>query len=229
MPDVIQFGPFLIKMSMLSIALPILLAYVAVHFRLRTEKVQRKTIFELITSSLLLAFLVWKFSYVLFYPAKVWAQPASLLYFSGGDRGIWLAVLAVSVYLVAKVRRQGIPIPVLVDAFATGGLTAWAAGHVLTWGMEQQNGWYYFQQAFIATVFLLWVIRKLDRAESMVPWLHMLLWFGICQVYVTFFSPEHTPLFAGLSKDQLLYYMFSFLALFLANRARGTGGTPDEE
>ncbi|KQL44625.1 hypothetical protein AN963_24960 [Brevibacillus choshinensis] len=229
MPDVIQFGPFLIKMSMLAIAVPILSAFVAVYFRLRKEKEQRKTIFELITSSLLLAFFVWKFSYALFYPAKVWAQPASLLYFSGGDRGILLGVLAVSVYLVVKVRRQGIPIPVLVDVFATGGLTAWAVGHVLTWGVEQVGGWYSFQQAFIAIVFLLWVIRKLDRATSVIPWLQMLLWFGICQVYVTFFSPDYAPLLVGLSKEQLLYYIFSVLALFLANRARDTGGTPNEE
>lgn len=229
MPDVIQFGPFLIKMSMLAIVVPMLVAYAAVHFRLRKEKVLRRTILELITSSVLLTFLVWKFSYVLFYPAKVWAQPASLLYFSGGDRGIWLAVLAVSVYLVVRARTQRIPIPVLIDAFATGGLAAWAVGHVCTWGVEQQGGWYYAQQAFIAVVFLLWVIRKLDRAASVVLWLKMLLWFGICQVYVLFFSPQHTALLAGLSKEQLLAYIFSVLALFLANRARDTGGTPHEE
>jgi hypothetical protein len=95
--------------------------------------------------------------------------------------------------------------------------------------VEQLNGWYYIQQAFIAVVFLLWVIRKVDRSASVVPWLQMLLWFGICQVYVTFFSPAYTPLLAGQSKEQLFYYIFSVLALFLANRARDTGGTPDEE
>ncbi|QRG68830.1 hypothetical protein [Brevibacillus choshinensis] len=229
MPDVIQLGPILIKMSLLSMAISVVLAFAAVRLRLRDEQVLQKVILELMSSSLLLAFLVWKFSYVLFYPAKALAQPSSLLYFSGGDRGLWLALIAGVVFVVIRIRKQGIPIPKVVDAYVTGGLVAWGVGHVLSWGTGGMEGWYDPQQALIAAGFVLWMIRKVDRAANVVPWLQLLMWFSISQVYAAFFSPEQKALLAGLSKEQQIFYSISVLALFLANRARDTGGTPDEE
>lgn len=229
MPDVMQLGPILIKKSLLILAVSIGLAFVAVRLRLRDEQVLKKTMLELMSSSLLVAFLVWKFSYVLFHPAKAVEQPATILYFSGGDRGFWLALLAGVAFVAAAIRKQRIPIPVFADAFVTGGLVAWGVGHALRWATGGMEGWHDPQQVLIAAGFVLWVTRKVDRTARVVPWLHLLLWFGISQVYVAFFSPDQKALLAGLSKEQLIFYTLSVLALFLANRARDTGGTPDEE
>lgn len=229
MPDVIQLGPILIKMSLLITAVSIGLAFVAVRLRLRDEKPLQKSILELMSSTLLLAFLVWKFSYVLFYPAKAVAQPSSLLYFSGGERGIWLALLAAAVFVVIQIRKQGIPIPVIADAFVTGGLVAWGVRHALAWATGGMAGWHDPQQVIIAAGFVLWVTHGVNRTAHVVPWLQLLLWFCISQVYAAFFSPDQKALLVGLSKEQLIFYTLSVLALFLANRARDTGGVPDEE
>lgn len=225
MPEVVQLGPFLIKMSMLGAVVSLLAAFAAVRLRLRNDPAQRKAILDTMSGSLLLAFLVWKFSYVLFHPAQALAQPVSLLYFSGGGRGVWLALLAVAAYLSVQIRRRHIPVPVFANAIAAGGLSFWGVGHALTWGMERLDGWYYGQQTAIAAVFWLWLNRrKDDRAAGMAFWLELLLWFGISQVYVSFFSRTHTPYWAGLSKEQLLYYLFSVLALILSHRVRDPGG-----
>ncbi|RNB83750.1 hypothetical protein EDM59_14560 [Brevibacillus nitrificans] len=229
LPDVIQLGPFLVKMSMLIIAISILLAFAAVHLRLREERVFKKTIWEVMSSSILLGFVVWKFSYILLYPSKAMAQPASILYFSGGDRGFWLALLAVIVYLVVTVRKRGIPAPAFAASLALSGWTTWAAFFLLSWAVDGQNGWYDVQQAAIGVVFLLLVIRKWETLTSAVPWLSLLMWFGISQVYVGFFSQQRSLLFAGLSKTQWLYYLFAVLAWFLVSRARQTGGATHEK
>ncbi|WP_301171681.1 hypothetical protein [Brevibacillus nitrificans] len=229
LPDVIQLGPLLVKMSMLIVVVSIILAFAAVHFRLREKKELKRTIWEVMSSSLLLAFLVWKFSYVLFYPSKAIEQPASILYFSGGDRGLLLALLAAIVYIAVTVRKKELPIPVFTEAIAVGGWTAWASSFLLTWAVEGQNSWYYGQQTIIGLVFMLVVIRKKETEASVVFWLQRLMWFGISQVYVGFFYQKHTPLFAGLSKIQWLCYFFAALALFLISRAKETGGASHEK
>lgn len=229
LPDVIQLGPFLVKMSMLIRVVSILLAFASVHLRLREERELKKTIWEIMSGGILLGFVVWKFSYILLYPSKAMEQPASILYFSGGDRGFWLAMIAVLVYLVVTVRKREIPIPVFAASLALGGWTAWAAAFLLTWAVEGQDGWYSVQQAAIGILFLLLVIRKWKTLTNAVHWLNLLMWFGISQVYVAFFSQEHSPVLAGLSREQWLSYLIAVLAWILVSRARDMGGASHEK
>lgn len=220
MPDVIQLGPVLVKMSVLAVAVAIVLAFAAVSLRLRRQPMRRRTVLETASSSLLVAFWVWKFSYALFYPAKVIAQPVVLLYFNGGDRGFWLALLAAVAYLRVRARKGEVPAPVWSDAIAIGGLTGWGAWHAFTWGVEGQAGAYYLQQTAIAIVFLLPVIRKGNRTADAAFWLQLVAWFGVSQMYAGFFSPDYLPVAAGLSKAQVLYAFVSLLMVILAGRSQ---------
>lgn len=116
MLDVISIGPLLIKTTTIIYILAGVLGYGAILYRLRREPSLRKHIAEIISSAAILALFTWKFSYALFNPLKVWENPASLLYFSGGDAGVWLGGLAAAVYMAVQIRKRQLPARDVLEA-----------------------------------------------------------------------------------------------------------------
>ncbi|MCM3081865.1 TlpA disulfide reductase family protein [Brevibacillus invocatus] len=114
--DVISIGPLLIKTTTIIYILAGVLGYGAILYRLRREPSLRKHIAEIISSAAILALFTWKFSYALFNPLKVWENPASLLYFSGGDAGVWLGGLAAAVYMAVQIRKRQLPARDVLEA-----------------------------------------------------------------------------------------------------------------
>lgn len=212
MPDVLQIGPFNMKTTMVMAVVSLLLGLLATQYRLKHEKEFKKAIIETLSNSVLLAFLVWKFSYVLFHPLKVLDQPVSMLYFSGGEKGTWLAGIVVILYVLMKGRKLAIPGNVFADAIATGFLTAWGVGHLLLAFMDGADVWYDVQQSVFSTAFLIWFIRS-KRSEDLEKWLDLTLWFSISQIYVLFFPSSREPQWLGLSHEQLFMFLLAIAAL----------------
>ncbi|MFS0557055.1 hypothetical protein [Brevibacillus sp. 179-C9.3 HS] len=228
MSDAFQIGPFLLKMSMLAVIVSLSLGFVAISAQLKHNRETRSAIIELLSNALVLGFLVWKFSYVLFHFSKVVENPSSILYFSGGENGAMLAVVAVAVYLTKTVRQKAIPVHFVALAMATGFLAATGVYHLLTVVLEQSSMWYHVQQVVICVLFLWWLGRAKERLVHLAAWLPLVMWFAISQVYVQFFVATREIVFAGLSGEQLIYYAFALLLLFLSRRVNPIGGTTDE-
>ncbi|MFF0829872.1 hypothetical protein ACFYU8_23630 [Brevibacillus sp. NPDC003359] len=229
MSDAFQMGPFLLKMSMLAVIVSLSLGFVAISAQLTHNRKMKSAVIELLSNALVLAFLVWKFSYVLFHFPKVVENPSSILYFSGGENGAMLAVVAVVVYLTTTVRKKAIPVHFVALGMATGFLAATGVYHLLTVILEQNSMWYHVQEVAICAFFLWWLHREKEGLIHLASWLALVMWFAISQVYVYFFVTNREVVFAGLSRDQLMYYAFALLLLFLSRRVKPIGGTTDEE
>lgn len=230
MSDAFQLGPFILKMSMLAAVVSLACGFFAITLRLKKEKVERTPIIEMLSNSVFLAFLVWKLSYVLFHFSKAIENPSSILYFSGGESGAWLAAVVVGIYLVRIIRKKAIPVHLVVLASAAGFLAASGVYHLLTVVLENSDRWYHVQQVISSAIFLWWLFTSRQDQTTMSFWLTLLIWFGISQVYVRFFIDARNALFLGLSKTQMAFYLLSLLALFLSTRHQTpvTGGSTDE-
>ncbi|KMZ42325.1 MULTISPECIES: hypothetical protein [Bacillales] len=229
MSDAFQIGPFLLKMSMLVVVVSLSLGFLAISAQLKNNREMKSAVIELLSHALVLAFLVWKFSYILFDFSKAMENPSSIVYFSGGENGAMLAVVAVVVYLTKTIRKKAIPVHFVALGMATGFLAATGVYQLLTFVFEQSSMWYHVQQIAICAFFLWWLQRAKEGLIHLAAWLAPVMWFAISQVYVHFFVPNRDAVLAGLSSNQLMYYAFALLLLFLSRRVKPIGGATDEE
>ncbi|MGM7634521.1 hypothetical protein [Bacillus sp. Hm123] len=89
-------GSLTVPVSQLALGLAFLL--IALYLWWKKEK----DLLDVYGNTVLLFILVWKFSIALFSFSLVIEAPMSLLYFNGGDRGFWLAVIVAFIYIAWK-------------------------------------------------------------------------------------------------------------------------------
>lgn len=166
--DVLTIGPLLIKTTTIIYMLAGLLGYGAILYRLRREPSLRKHIAEIISSAAILALFTWKFSYALFNPLKVWENPASLLYFSGGDAGVWLGGLAAVVYVTVQIRKRQLPVRDVLEAVFLSLVAAWGVGHLLLGLFEQREWLYYASQVGLSVILFLFVAAHSPQMKKWV-------------------------------------------------------------
>lgn len=230
MSDAFQLGPFLLKMSILAVVISLACGFFAISLRLKGDEIARKAIIEMLSNAVFLALLIWKLSYILFHFSKAMNNPSSILYFSGGENGVWLAALAVAVYLTRSIRKKGVPVHLVFLGGATGFFAASGVYHLLTVVLENSHTWFAVQQVVLSGVFLWWLYQSKQDPAGLSYWLPLVLWFSISQVYVRFFIEARQTMLLGLSKEQVAFYVLSLLTLFLSTRLRTsvTGGATDE-
>ena len=108
--DAIQLGPLLLKKSYLVLLFSCLLAYLYIAIYLRKKPEIVKTVENHITTGLLIWILIFKFSIIIFRPSIIWTNPYGLLFFTGGTRGLYLAVFVTISYLFWKLHQSNIHI-----------------------------------------------------------------------------------------------------------------------
>ena len=227
--DAVQIGPFLLKMSTLAVIVSIATGFLAITFLVKKDRATRGALTELLSNAVLLGFLVWKFSYALFHLDQVVQNPSSLLYFSGGERGAWLAALAVLVYFSVRLRKKSLPVDLVAWALATGSLAATGMYQLLTVLLDQSGFLYHVQQIVLCLLFLVWLQGVRKKRSELAIWLLLLMWFAIGQVYVQFYVQPREAAFAGLSSEQLVYYGCALLLLFLSKRMTKRKGENADE
>lgn len=108
--DAFQLGPLVIKKSYLVLLFSCLLAYLYIAISLRKKPEVVKTVENHLTSGLLIWILIFKFSIIIFRPSIIWTNPYGLLFFTGGTRGFYLAVVVTMVFLFWKLHQSNIHI-----------------------------------------------------------------------------------------------------------------------
>jgi len=103
----LQLGTTVLNIELLVYLVAGIIGAYAVRYRQRKHPDRERQTGDA-WNAVFLWLLVWKGSLFLFDPAGVIAQPLSLLFFSGGTRGIWLASLIALAYLFLRhYRRSG--------------------------------------------------------------------------------------------------------------------------
>lgn len=182
----IQAGSFVLNGKVLLIFLFGICGWAALRLFLRGYS-DAERIVAIATNAFLIWIVVWKGSLILWDPVGTWEQPISLLYFDGGEKGIWLAVIAVTVYVVWSTRKAH-SAPAVVAAAASvyilGGFTAY---HIALALLDSDNGIFHAGSAAFSTGMLLvfYMSEHPDGWRKLIErWFWMMLgWTGIWFLY----------------------------------------------
>jgi len=213
MYEVLQVGPFLLKILWLIICLSAFVGYFVIKHRLQRAGYPDRRIIETIVNSLIIALVVWKFSLILFEPVTVVTNPLALLYFSGGEHGIWLAVVVASTYIYFRAQKEHVSIWVYGDLLTAGFLAASAVYYLIDLVLNKQMVLVYGSKIIISLLILLLIYRRSRKIDKPHHLNQALLWFSLGQVFILFLNPLKDNYWWGFSQEQILYLSLAVLCL----------------
>lgn len=170
---------------------------------------------EKFTTALILGIIVWKVSLILFDPIGVIQNPLSLLYFSGGNRGIVLGLAAASAYLMYKMKKDQTPFWLNVDVLFTG----WIAGNTAFYGLTLVTSHFYIWQTLLTFVFYMIILFLLLRRKHSIGSFHMLqpyvIWYCVGMITIPFFTSDRETMWIGLTSSQIIFVIIFIMTFIL--------------
>jgi hypothetical protein len=228
MSSTLQIGPFVLQTQGLIIVLSTLIGYYSLHLRLkRHENIEvsvKSQVVETIELAAIMAIVLWKFSWILFNPVRAFANPSSLLYYSGGERGSWLAALAVIAYFYYRSKKESNSIWLYADLLTSGFLVSLGVYSLFALFGNLNKAWFYGSEVLLALLVYQLHFRKSEGLASLKSLNQALLWFCLGQVFVFFLNPLRQNFWRGFSKIQgVLLILAAFciaLDFIVANRVK---------
>jgi prolipoprotein diacylglyceryltransferase len=228
MSEVINFGPFLIKISWLAIAVGGFVGYWVLLFTLKQSSIDRRVMGDIYISSILIIVLFWKLGPLLYNPFILIENPFNILYIYGSSQHIFLGVLFALIYILVKSKKAQIPIIHVFDSFAFAFLPTSIVYHLLVkqygypttlvWGVSVQQPEYKYHPInmyfFIFDMLLFIFLWKFKRKEmgSGVIFTFFLIFYGIGRLLVSFLQPQSID-FLGLSVTQITYMLLMTIGM----------------
>ncbi|WP_438432708.1 hypothetical protein [Gorillibacterium sp. sgz500922] len=217
----IALGPLRMRSDLVVFFLAAAFGYLILRLRLRGREGHAETA-DLLVNSMLLGLLVWKFSMLLFNPLDTLAHPLSLLYFTGGKRGIWLALVVASGYIGRQLKHN----PTLMKPLIKGGSIAYLsyrlAEAAILWGIEGTAGMSRPIGLLLFATLAGWAWHRFDAPLR--SFLNVGIWYFIGSVLLEYLHPYREVSLAGLSVHQILFALiaigFVLLDSFLTERER---------
>lgn len=121
MNDVIVWGSLIIPIQLLLLIVSALTGFWALSYRLKglNDTINSKMIPDILFNTLIVGLLIWKLSPLLYDAAFILQNPLSLLYFSGGIKGLVLAAFYTIGMLSYRTKKAKLPILIFPDAVLT--------------------------------------------------------------------------------------------------------------
>jgi prolipoprotein diacylglyceryltransferase len=217
--DAISFGPFIINVKWLMLAISGMFGYIVLKFRLKWMKSVNKVIQEEVINSLVIIPLVWKLSLILFHPVKFVRNPVTIIYFSGGTLGFQLALAAAAVYLLYSSKKQKISIWIYADTIAAGFLAGSMLFNLIIIILSKQFVLFYLIQIVLTAFLLLWQLKKFKIIGKKENLNQLLLWFSLGQILSSYFKTQDAGFqnsILGFTLEQFLYYSLAIFAIVIS-------------
>lgn len=214
--DVIQVGPFILNLQLLLFIASAFAGYLALKWRLKQASVDANN-GDKFVNALILGFITWKLSLLLFDPVSVFQYPMSLLYYSGGDRGIWLAITVAIMYLGWRIRKDGTSLPMNADVMMTGLLMSISTFHLLLILAGSTNVLYHALSIALHTGLLLMLYRSkigVGHVGALNQWV---MWFCLGRIGVNFLDKERVYDVLSFTLEQILMFIVFILTLWVGN------------
>lgn len=111
----LQLGPFLLNTDLIMLILSVLFGYIGLSIRLNGYQTVQTFVKDKFSNALLLWLVIWKFSIIVFDPIPVIKAPLSLIYFNGGEDGMWLAGALSGIYLWSNLRKNLLSVAAMIE------------------------------------------------------------------------------------------------------------------
>ena len=215
MGDVWFVGPLMIQEKWGLYAIAFIFSYMVVRLAIRLKSIHSSVI-DVLWNALFLFLVVWKVSYGLFHPIEVVNNPLSLLYFTGGDKGVVLAFASVFIYFLLKGKSNGYFNHVYMELGFISILAAIGVYQTILWMMYDPGVNHDLFGGIVSLVLvLIWFLNYETNAGPL--WIKLILWFSLGQLFLSFFKPQ-MPLFLGFSFSQWVYIFIGFLVIVATER-----------
>ncbi|MET3698959.1 hypothetical protein SAMN05877753_110194 [Bacillus oleivorans] len=119
----IQIGPFIMSSLMLSLLFSIFVAYIISGQSVKRDPLIKKQWQDAVFNSVFLFVLIYKGSIALFRPVLLFENPKALLFFNGGQKGMFLAIIVIVIYLYVKIKKEKWKIEKIYPAIVSGSLS----------------------------------------------------------------------------------------------------------
>lgn len=216
MQDAIVWGSLIIKYNWIAFAFSALAAYMAMKFWLRDKVDIKKPILEDITNVFFWAFIIWKFSVIIFNPVSVINNPYYILYFSGGKRGILLAAIAVLIFLIIQSRKHKINLWMYAAVLSVGFVSYKLVYSLFRLFFNYPQSFVYdLSQIVLAIVLLIWLYSRKESFGKPHEIYQLILWFSIGQIFSYFLNSFNTAVFLGFSLEQLIFLTIALGCLLI--------------
>lgn len=217
--EVIQIGSFAILLKWLLLGLAILLGLILIKFWLqRSENMElHKKVLDLLSNSVFIGFFIWKGSLMLLEPSLVLKSPFSLLYFTGGSKGLIIAAICSISYFILKARKSNIHNSLIFQTVFIFCLAVWSMFHLLMFFFIEDQVVYHVLLGFLAFILLiLSLIKKnLLLQKSMVSNVILLSFLNLI---VSILFDETANRFFIFSIEQWFFIGLILLSLFLEEK-----------
>ncbi|MDF2856132.1 MAG: hypothetical protein K0Q87_1983 [Neobacillus sp.] len=168
----ITIGSLSIASKWIFLAVALLLSYIL--FKLHKFST---ALLDVLSNSLFIGFLVLKLSLILVQPNLVIKSPLSLLYFTGGKIGFWLAVSIASAVYFWGTRMQGISLQTRVNTFGLFVLYSFSFYHLHFLLVNQE--WQHFLYLLLPIIVLFWWLLKKRSIQMLKNVTIMAVLFGL--------------------------------------------------
>ncbi len=231
MPEILQFGPLMMRLDWLLLAIAGAIGYTVMKYKLKKAALGDQPVLDILAGGLLIAALVWKFSPVLSSPSILLANPFSALFMSGSSEAAWFGGIAGAVYIGFKCWRMGNLRWLLPDLLPYGiasmvavySLLSWQYGAPtnLPWGISIENPAFQYHpvnvyRIMVTVPLLVWLWkRKQEDLGSGQTFADFMSFYGIGLLLVSFFETK-TKWILGMSTEQLVYFVMAVLGSILS-------------
>jgi peroxiredoxin len=153
---VLQIGSYAILLNWVLLGIAFLIAMILIKVWLnRSVKADKsKELFDVFSNGLFILLLSWKGSLLFLEPLLVIKSPLSLLYFTGGNKGLWIAFLITILYFINKSRKIT-TVSVIVKSLLIYNFTVTTVYHFLSLFILEESKSYHLIIGLI-TAFLLY-------------------------------------------------------------------------
>lgn len=217
MPEILQIGPFMVRMDWLILAVAGCSGYAAMQWRWKRSNAGDIPVLEPLWNALFIVFLIWKLSPLFLSPSLLREPPLYWITVPGTSAGWWIGIAIAALYVYLNLKKRGASWSFFGDLLAFGcvisvfvyNLLGWQHGTptTLPWGISIENPEYKYHpvniyRLLITLPMLVWFWRY-DRLLGTGQWLsNSLTYYGMGLMVVSFFSGKTEVLF-GLSSDQV--------------------------
>ncbi|GAA0134364.1 hypothetical protein YSY43_12040 [Paenibacillus sp. YSY-4.3] len=197
---------------MLIFLLSAIIGYIVLNIRLRHRE-EGGWIKDAYVTALGIGFFLWKFSMLIFDPLEALSNPLSLLYFSGGQRGLWLGALGGMAYLVYKAYRNRPFVQLLIRSLVLAYAAVQTVRFTMLFLWEGTLGWELPLCALLSLV--LWIAAWLKFESPLRSFMPIALWYSIGSAVIPFLEENRYVVWLGFSLEQLLFVLLAVFLIFL--------------
>jgi hypothetical protein len=219
LPDILQLGPFMIRMDWLILAISGIVGLMLMQWKLKHANLADRLVLDPLINAVIIIIIIWKMSPILLSPTLLQSNPMLWLTMPGVTVGWWLGLVAAGIYLYVNWIKKGASWRLVGDLLMIGivsaGLTfslfVWQYGSPtsLPWGISIQNPEFKYHPVnvyrfLVSFPMMLWLLRNGQLLGSG-KWLSITLtYYGMGLMVVSFFNNKTNFVF-GLSIEQIVY------------------------